>query len=481
MFEPYARLLNRERYQKYKDNRSFMGLQNWFSRVLMSTWFREITVIDVENLPEDRGAVIVSWHPGGLFDNMLTRGMLPGKQIKFDGFLDDEEELELIAKKVAEGFNVVVFPEGETHNLPRSKEIQDNAARIALRSFEIATGNKPVIIPVGIHYSRKDLFRERVALTVEKPIEIHGTVDELRNLISGEINRASLSKDDWSDRELMWKAGSIIRAERIRNNTEIDEFKNYGEGVLAARRVRAAWEWMAENDEDVCQDLENRTRSHMAKLDSFNLKPHHVDQRPDSVSAKGFAKSIFLFLFAWSFMLGFVTISAIIGSIPPFLLVVSIDRMIGSRINQSKRGSLKLYSAVVAYPIWWIFSALLFTWAILSPSSPFSPLADYSKIVEFLFSLPAAFVYPLMLWWMPTAAKLQMKLYSRGKSSWRRMRLFAKWRNPSFDWDELTSSQKKLAADLVKIGDGLVLPGDIDWNNPAPGMDDFTAVLIRKN
>ncbi len=61
------------------------------------------------------------------------------------------------------------------------------------------------------------------------------------------------------------------------------------------------------------------------------------------------------------------------------------------------------------------------------------------------------------------------------------MRLFAKWRNPSFDWDELTSSQKKLAADLVKIGDGLVLPGDVDWNNPAPGMDDFTAVLIRKN
>ena len=37
-----------------------MGLQNWFSRVLMSTWFREISVIDAENLPSDRGAVIVS-------------------------------------------------------------------------------------------------------------------------------------------------------------------------------------------------------------------------------------------------------------------------------------------------------------------------------------------------------------------------------------------------------------------------------------
>ena len=57
----------------------------------MSTWFREINVIDVENLPSDRGAVIVSWHPGGLFDNMLTKGLLPGKQISFDGVIDNDD------------------------------------------------------------------------------------------------------------------------------------------------------------------------------------------------------------------------------------------------------------------------------------------------------------------------------------------------------------------------------------------------------
>ena len=78
-----------------------MGLQNWFSRVLMSTWFREITVIDVENLPSDRGAIIVSWHPGGLFDNMLTQGLLPGEQVKFNGLINDDEELEQIASSVA--------------------------------------------------------------------------------------------------------------------------------------------------------------------------------------------------------------------------------------------------------------------------------------------------------------------------------------------------------------------------------------------
>ncbi len=445
----------------------------------MSTWFREITVIDVENLPTDRGAIIVSWHPGGLFDNMLTKGLLPGKQVKFDGIIDDDEELEYLSSQVAAGNNVVVFPEGESHTSPKTKEIQDNAARIALRAVELSGDNKPVIIPVGIHYSRKHYFRERVALTVERPIEVNGTIEELSEIISGEISRASLSRDDWKDRELIWKARSIIRAERRRQNPELEKLATYGEGVIGARRVRAAWEWLAVNDEKKCEKLVRRTRKHMSKLDSLDLKPHHVDSRPKSVTAKGFAKSIFLWLFAWSFMLGFVTFSAIVGSFPPFLFVVSIDRTFGRKMKETSRGALKLYTALVAYPIWWFISASAFTWALLSDSSPFAGLADYSVLIEFLFSLPASLVLPLMIWWMPTAGRLQVKLYSKGKSSWRRMRLWAKWRNPSFDWDNLCNMQQELAADLVRIGDGLILPGDEDWIEPIAGKDDFTAVGLR--
>ena len=457
-----------------------MGLQNWFSRVLMSTWFREITVIDVENLPSDRGAIIVSWHPGGLFDNMLTQGLLPGEQVKFDGFISSDEELERVASEVASGKNVVVFPEGEAHTSPKTKQIQDNAARIALRASELSKENPPVIIPVGIHYSRKHYFRERVALSVERPIEVEGTVEQLSTIISGEISRASLSREDWKDRELIWKARSIIRAERRRQNPELDKLATYGQGVIGARRVRAAWEWLAQNDSKKCELLERRTREHMSELGSLDLKPHHVDSRPKSVTRGGFMKSIFLWLFAWSFMLGFVTFSAIVGSFPPFLFVVSVDRIFGRKMKETSRGAFKLYTALAAYPVWWLISASAFTWALLSDSSPIAWLADYSMIIEFLFSLPAVLVLPLMIWWMPTAGKLQMKLYSKGKSSWRRMRLWAKWRNTAFDWDNLCKKQQELAMDLVKIGDGLILPGDEDWKEPAAGKDDFTAVILRE-
>ena len=460
-------------------SQGFMGLQNWFSRVLMSTWFREISVIDLDNLPSDRGAIIVSWHPGGLFDNMLTKGLLPGKKIPFDGIINDENELIKIASQVAAGHNVIVFPEGESHDSPKTKQIRDCAARIALKSVELAGEKKPVIIPVGIHYSRTYYFRERVALTVERPLEIKGSSDELSQVISGEISRASLSSDDWKDRELIWKARSIIRAERVRKNPELKKRASYGEDVLGARRVRAAWEWMAINNPEKCKNIEKRTKSHISKLDSYNLQPRHVDGRPKSVTNKGFMKSIFLWLFAWSFMVGFVTLSAIIGSIPPFLMVVACDRLFGSKLKQSTRGALKLYTAFIVYPVWWLISAWMFTWFLLSDSSPASSLEEYSSILTFLFSLPASLILPLMIWWMPTAGKLQMKLYAKGTISWRRMRLWVKWKDTSFDWENLCSIQQDLASDLVKIGDGLILPGDDDWIEPGAGLDDFTMVRLR--
>ena len=45
---------------------------------------------------------------------MLTQGLLPGEQVKFDGFINSDEELEEIATEVASGKNVV-FPEGNSH------------------------------------------------------------------------------------------------------------------------------------------------------------------------------------------------------------------------------------------------------------------------------------------------------------------------------------------------------------------------------
>ena len=77
---------------------------------------------------------------------------------------------------------------------------------------------------------------------------------------------------------------------------------------------------------------------------------------------------------------------------------------------------------------------------------------------------------------LPLQSRLLMDLLI----AWRRMRLWVMWRNPAFDWDKLCDEQSRLAFDLVKIGDNLVLPGDDDWIEPSPGMEDFTSVSQRQ-
>ena len=48
------------------------------NRALMETWFREISLVDIDTLPDEGGILFTTWHPGGLIDPMLMMASLPG-------------------------------------------------------------------------------------------------------------------------------------------------------------------------------------------------------------------------------------------------------------------------------------------------------------------------------------------------------------------------------------------------------------------
>ena len=47
-----------------------------FYRFLTNVWFREITVVDQENIPEEGGVLYITWHPSGLIDPMLMTSIV---------------------------------------------------------------------------------------------------------------------------------------------------------------------------------------------------------------------------------------------------------------------------------------------------------------------------------------------------------------------------------------------------------------------
>ncbi|MEL0181820.1 MAG: 1-acyl-sn-glycerol-3-phosphate acyltransferase, partial [Candidatus Poseidoniales archaeon] len=179
-----------------------------FYRFLTGVWFREVNVVDDEHLPPEGGRLYITWHPSGLIDPMLMTAVLPGqlttvakhtlfrvpflgRLLKLSGVVPVErandtsdpdgarqrnaERLAGLASGLARGKDVLIFPEGSTHSDSGVRRVRSGAARIllaALREADAAGFPRPHVVPVGLHYSETERFRERAAVVIERTMAL---------------------------------------------------------------------------------------------------------------------------------------------------------------------------------------------------------------------------------------------------------------------------------------------------------------------
>ena len=75
--------------------------------------------------------------------------------------------------ELAAGGALALFPEGVSHSDPQLRPLKTGAARIALSAEAEHDGMLGVtIVPVGLYYERKALFRSSVLLVVGEPISV---------------------------------------------------------------------------------------------------------------------------------------------------------------------------------------------------------------------------------------------------------------------------------------------------------------------
>src|SRR5207244_528290 len=83
------------------------------------------------------------------------------------------------------GEALALFPEGTSHSDPQLRPLKSGAARIALsaeREHQDSTGQALglLVVPVGLGYEAKAIFRSRVLLVVGRPIDIAARQAEYR-------------------------------------------------------------------------------------------------------------------------------------------------------------------------------------------------------------------------------------------------------------------------------------------------------------
>jgi len=400
-------------------------------RLLLRLFFRELEVAGVRNVPEDRGVVVVSWHPNGLVDPALLLARLPrplvfgarhglfevpllGAVLRGLGTVPifravdlesmdverrraaNRRSVDALAARVAAGAISALFPEGDSHDAPHLKELKTGAARLyyCARALRPRGVEPPVILPVGLHYDKKKAFRSRALVWFHPPLRLPEELDrdpdpsesaersrERARRLTGEIERELRdvihATEDWHTHGLLHRVRTLIRAERAARDDETTDRPGVGEATVAFARVRAAYYRARRTNAVEVNRLRARIDRYDRDLRALGLADHELDRGPRLASPR-----LALLLVAhWIVMFVVAPPLLLFGYLVNWPAALAVRVFANSRASLVKdMASLKIVAGVIAYPLTWIATAWIVGAAhargrILFPDLPGTALA----------------------------------------------------------------------------------------------------------
>jgi glycerol-3-phosphate O-acyltransferase / dihydroxyacetone phosphate acyltransferase len=186
--------------------RALTSFIRWLFESLVRLYYPVRAVEGGEKIPRGGPVIFVLNHPNGLLDPVLLRvavgrparflgkstlfsnplgrlamdafGTIPVYRVRDAGTRAgdvgrNDESFARCRAALAGGEALALFPEGTSHSDPQMRPLKTGAARIALSAEAEHDGKLGVtVVPVGLHYERKVLFRSRVLLVVGEPIAV---------------------------------------------------------------------------------------------------------------------------------------------------------------------------------------------------------------------------------------------------------------------------------------------------------------------
>ncbi len=204
-------------------------------RFLVDLFYRRVEVSGLENVPGQGPVLFVANHFNGLVDPMLVlrvveRGVVfvakstlwripilrplldllgcvpvvrkgeEDREISSKGEERNRGAFEKLAAVLERDGAILIFPEGRSHSDPRLSEIRTGAARALLLSKK-----SPVVLPVGLWFTKKEEFRSDVLVRIGPPVAppAASTVEAWTAAIEKALLDVTLNADDWEDHEVV--------------------------------------------------------------------------------------------------------------------------------------------------------------------------------------------------------------------------------------------------------------------------------------
>lgn len=181
-------------------------LFRWLCEALVALYFPLRTLANRERLPTSGRVILVANHPNGLLDPIVLR-LCTGVRARFlakstlfsnafwrfamgsfgaipvfrkqdaapgeDTRDGNERTFALCRKAIADREPLALFPEGVSHADAHIHPLKTGAARIALSADEeLGPVSEITLVPVGLEYEARSIFRSRVLAVVGEPIDV---------------------------------------------------------------------------------------------------------------------------------------------------------------------------------------------------------------------------------------------------------------------------------------------------------------------
>ncbi|MCB9569873.1 MAG: 1-acyl-sn-glycerol-3-phosphate acyltransferase [Myxococcales bacterium] len=279
-------------------------------RLSLRIFFRRIELDGVERVPLQGPVIFVLNHPNGLIDPVFLLCLAPrpvsyvAKSTLFRmpviGYLvrafdslpvqrrqdastgtDNRETFARARELLGRGGSLGIFPEGISHSGPRLAPLKTGAARIAL-----GTGLEDItIVPAGLYYSDKAIFRSEALVYFGAPLAVEAAplgddgeppreaVRALTERIEAALGEVTLQADERAALALVDRVARLLAAAaRAGDSTLGDDFALRRRLIAGYGRLRV--EAPAELDA-----LITRVSDYEAEVLALGLDPEHPPPR----------------------------------------------------------------------------------------------------------------------------------------------------------------------------------------------------------
>ncbi|HYC63029.1 MAG TPA: lysophospholipid acyltransferase family protein [Thermoanaerobaculia bacterium] len=349
-----------------------------FFRFCLRVFFKRIELLGLDRVPLRDAIIFAVNHPNGLVDPLFLLCFAPKpvsflakaplfrwpiigwiirafdaipvyrkEEMKGGSLAEANAELFRRSREVLQrGGAIALFPEGTTHDDPQLRELKTGAARIALG----ANVDAMTVVPTGIYYTAKHVFRSSVLVLFGEPIHVQplvmdgeppaDEVDRLTATIDAGLDSVTLQAESHAALDLIARAENIFTADD--DQPLIQEFD-------LRRRFLQGYHYLSARDPERLSKLQHTIAQFEAELRRAKLDVHELQPKID-------ARRLFRVLV----LLPLALIGAIVHW-PAYRVIDALAKRF-SKGEWSTMATAKFLAALTCYPLTYIAIALMIGW-----------------------------------------------------------------------------------------------------------------------